>query len=77
MLVNLLEDGNDRYWVVNVDYKAIDSLGQAREIGCIQVDIGNAPRLGIHYIDRRPAQAPGHHPLGHPRQHRRLPVPGL
>jgi threonyl-tRNA synthetase len=52
VLVNILEDGVDRYWVVNVDYKIIDELGQAREIGCIQVDIGNAPRLGIRYIDR-------------------------
>jgi threonyl-tRNA synthetase len=51
VLVNILEDGKDRYWVVNVDYKIMDKLGQAREIACIQVDIGNAPRLGIHYID--------------------------
>lgn len=51
VLVNVLEDGNDRYWVVNVDYKIIDKLGQAREIACIQVDIGNAPRLNIRYID--------------------------
>lgn len=52
VLVNILEDGVDRYWVVNVDYKIIDKLGQEREIGCIQVDIGNAPRLNIHYIDK-------------------------
>ena len=52
VLVNILEDGIDRYWVVNVDYKIIDQLGQSREIGCIQVDIGNAPRLGIRYIDK-------------------------
>lgn len=52
VLVNILEDGVDRYWVVNVDYKFIDKLGQEREIGCIQVDIGNAPRLNIHYIDK-------------------------
>jgi threonyl-tRNA synthetase len=51
VLVNIIEDGQDRYWVVNVDYKIVDKLGQAREIGCIQVDIGNAPRLNIHYID--------------------------
>ncbi len=51
VLVNIIEDGNDRYWVVNVDYKIIDALGQAREIACIQVDIGNAPRLGIKYDD--------------------------
>lgn len=52
VLVNILEDGHDRYWVVNVDYKIIDQLGQAREIGCIQVDIGNASRLDIRYIDK-------------------------
>jgi threonyl-tRNA synthetase len=52
VLVHIIEDGVDRYWVVNVDYKVIDQLGQAREIGCIQVDIGNAPRLGIHYVDK-------------------------
>lgn len=51
VLVKIIEDGHDRYWVVNVDYKILDQLGQAREIGCIQVDIGNAPRLNIHYID--------------------------
>ncbi len=51
VLVNILEDGHDRYWVVNVDFKIIDKLGQAREIACIQVDIGNAPRLGIKWLD--------------------------
>ncbi len=52
VLVNIIEDGQDRYWVIDVDYKIIDQLGQAREIGCIQVDIGNASRLNIHYIDK-------------------------
>jgi threonyl-tRNA synthetase len=52
VLISILEDGAPRYWVVNVDYKIIDQLGQAREIGCIQVDVGNATRLGIHYIDK-------------------------
>jgi len=55
VLVHILEDGKNRYWVVNVDYKIIDKLGQAREIACIQVDIGNAPRLDIHYIDENGA----------------------
>lgn len=53
VLVNIIDDGKDRYWAVNVDYKIIDKLGQAREIACIQVDVGNAPRLDIHYIDER------------------------
>lgn len=52
VLVNILDDGHDRYWVVNVDYKIIDKLGQSREIACIQVDIGNASRLGIRYADK-------------------------
>lgn len=51
VLVNIIEDGKDRYWVVNVDYKVIDKLGQAREIACIQVDIGNAPRLNVRYVN--------------------------
>ena len=59
VLVNILEDGKDRYWVVNVDYKIIDKLGQAREIACIQVDIGNASRLGIRYADEN---GDYHHP---------------
>jgi threonyl-tRNA synthetase len=55
VLVNIIEDGKDRYWVVNIDYKIVDSLGQAREIACIQIDIGNASRLGIRYMDGRGA----------------------
>lgn len=51
VLVNILEDGKDRYWIINVDYKIIDKLGQAREIACIQIDVGNASRLNIHFID--------------------------
>lgn len=53
VLVNIIEDGKDRYWVINVDYKIIDQMGQAREIACIQIDIGNAPRLGIKYVDEK------------------------
>jgi len=52
VLVNILEDGQDRYWIINVDYKIVDAMGQVREIGCIQIDIGNAPRLDIKYIDQ-------------------------
>lgn len=52
VLVNIIEDGQDRYWIINVDYKIVDRIGQVREIGCVQIDIGNAPRLNIHYIDK-------------------------
>ncbi|HUW21923.1 MAG TPA: aminoacyl--tRNA ligase-related protein [Candidatus Bathyarchaeia archaeon] len=56
ILVGVLMDGKDRYWIVNVDYKIIDKLGQAREIGCIQVDMGNASRLGIKYVNQKGEQ---------------------
>ena len=51
VLVAILQDGKDRYWIINVDYKLMDKLGQSREIGCIQIDVGNASRLGIKYAD--------------------------
>jgi threonyl-tRNA synthetase len=45
-------DEKDRYWIVNVDFKIVDALGKSREIACIQVDIGNAKRLGIEYLNK-------------------------
>ncbi len=51
IIVQIREDNKEFYWVLNVDYKIIDKLGQSREIACIQIDIGNAPRLGISYRD--------------------------
>lgn len=50
MLIEIKMDGQDRYWIVDIDYSFIDSFGQVREIGCIQIDIGNAKRLGIKYL---------------------------
>jgi threonyl-tRNA synthetase len=50
ILIGIHEDNKDRYWIINVDYKIIDALGQSREIACIQIDIGNAKRLGIEYV---------------------------
>lgn len=49
MLVEIKMDGADRYWIVDIDYSFIDAFGQVREIGCIQIDVGNASRLGIKY----------------------------
>ena len=49
MLVEIKMDGQDRYWIIDVDYSIIDDLGQVREIGCIQIDVGNAKRLGIKF----------------------------
>jgi threonyl-tRNA synthetase len=60
VLVGVHDDGADRYWIINVDYKIIDALGQSREIACIQIDIGNAPRLGIKYVGE---DGRDHHPV--------------
>lgn len=45
------DDSKSRYWIINNDYKIVDKLGQSREIACIQIDMGNAKRLGINYAD--------------------------
>jgi len=39
------------YWVLNVEYNIIDTLKRPREIATFQIDIGNAKRFGIRYID--------------------------
>ena len=60
VLVAVLNDAQPRYWILNIDYKIMDSLGQAREIACIQIDVANAHRLGIKLID---AQGKIGHPV--------------
>ncbi len=39
------------YWVINVEYLIIDELSRPREIATWQIDIGNAKRFGIKYVD--------------------------
>ncbi len=39
------------YWVINVEYNVIDELKRPREIATFQIDVGNAKRFGIRYID--------------------------
>ncbi len=48
-LVSILPSGI-YYWVVNVEYIIIDSLGKPAEIATFQIDIGNAERFGIKYV---------------------------
>jgi threonyl-tRNA synthetase len=38
------------YWVLNVEYVIIDSLGKPAEIATFQIDVGNARRFGIRYV---------------------------
>lgn len=48
-LVSILPAGI-YYWVLNVEYIIIDSLGKPAEIATFQIDVGNARRFGIRYV---------------------------
>ena len=39
------------YWVLNIEYNIIDSLKRPREIATFQIDVGNAKRFGIRFVD--------------------------
>ena len=49
-LITVVPDGI-YYWVINIEYNIIDTAGKPREIATFQIDIGNAKRFGIKYID--------------------------
>jgi threonyl-tRNA synthetase len=59
-LINLYPGGQNFYWTVNVEYMIEDAEGRAREIGTVQIDVGNAERFGIAYAD---AEGKRRHPL--------------
>lgn len=39
------------YWVINIEYNIIDTVGRPREIATFQIDVGNAERFNIKYVD--------------------------
>ncbi len=41
------------YWVINVEYHITDELKRSREIATVQIDIGNAKRFGIKYVNEK------------------------
>jgi len=41
------------YWVLNVEYNIIDDLKRPREIATFQIDVGNAKRFNINYVDAK------------------------
>lgn len=51
-LLNFVPEGV-YYWVLNIEYHIIDELQRPREIATFQIDIGNAKRFGISYIDEK------------------------
>lgn len=60
VLICVYPPGANYYWTLNIEYHIIDELKRAREIGTIQIDIGNAKRFGIKYIDEKGEQR---HPI--------------
>jgi len=50
-LIHFYPEGINYYWTVNIEYHIFDQMKRAREIGTVQIDIGNAKRFGITYAD--------------------------
>jgi threonyl-tRNA synthetase len=50
-LLHFYPEGINYYWTVNIEYHILDDLKRAREIGTVQIDVGNAKRFGITYTD--------------------------
>ncbi|MGA3405657.1 MAG: threonine--tRNA ligase [Candidatus Bathyarchaeia archaeon] len=50
VLLNFVPEGV-YYWVLNIEYHIIDELERPREIATFQIDIGNAKRFGIAFVD--------------------------
>ncbi|MGQ4891772.1 MAG: threonine--tRNA ligase [Candidatus Njordarchaeia archaeon] len=44
--------GLSYYWTINIEYVIRDHMDRPREIGTVQIDIGNAERFGIKYVDK-------------------------
>jgi threonyl-tRNA synthetase len=52
VLLCFYPEGMNYYWVLNIEYHIIDVMDRPREIGTVQIDVGNAKRFGIRYVDR-------------------------
>ncbi len=50
-LLNFVPEGI-YYWVLNIEYHIIDELERPREIATFQIDIGNAKRFEISYVNQ-------------------------
>ena len=52
-LIHIYPEGINYYWTVNIEYHLLDQMKRPREIGTVQIDVGNAKRFGITYADER------------------------
>jgi len=44
--------GINYYWTLNIEYHIIDKMSRPREIATVQIDVGNAERFGIKFVDK-------------------------
>ncbi len=51
LLICVYKGNSNYYWTLNIEYHIIDYLKRPREIGTVQIDIGNAKRFEITYYD--------------------------
>ncbi|MDR0309639.1 MAG: threonine--tRNA ligase [Candidatus Methanoplasma sp.] len=52
-LIHIYPEGINYYWTVNIEYHMLDQMKRPREIGTVQIDVGNAERFGITYADEK------------------------
>jgi len=52
-LIHIYPEGINYYWTVNIEYHMLDQMRRPREIGTVQIDVGNAARFGITYADEK------------------------
>ena len=51
-LLNFVPEGI-YYWVLNIEYHIIDELERPREIATFQIDVGNAKRFSISFVNQK------------------------
>ncbi|MDI3482381.1 MAG: threonyl-tRNA synthetase [Candidatus Methanomethylophilaceae archaeon] len=59
-LLHFYPEGTNYYWTINIEYHILDQMKRAREIGTVQIDVGNAKRFGITYAGK---EAERHYPI--------------
>jgi threonyl-tRNA synthetase len=52
-LIHIYPEGINYYWTVNIEYHMLDQMNRPREIGTVQIDVGNAERFNITYADEK------------------------
>ncbi|MFX0113960.1 MAG: His/Gly/Thr/Pro-type tRNA ligase C-terminal domain-containing protein, partial [Candidatus Hodarchaeota archaeon] len=51
VLLRFVPPDKGYYWVINVEFCIVDSLDRPVEIATVQIDVGNAKRFNIRYLD--------------------------